>query len=478
MIPVKTWTNGTPENNYQDGTQLDAADFESWNRELVAVIQAAGVPPDNTKFDQLSAAILALIALNAAAPGHTHSSSPGSFSAGGALLASGALSTTNKSGIGIGLTNLAGQMQLVQHTHVLGTLNKAYETALRWYAGNGYGSVFKEGMRYSLRAWDNYDGGQETGDLFSIDGYGNVVFKGTATAAGKLLGALPAGIPLDWIGLTPPSWAVVRDGSALSRSTYATLFATICPTRSGTLTSGQNTVTGLSTTLDIFVGMPIEGAGVPAGTTVASITSTSTITLSANTTVSGVQSLRLFPFGYGSAGGSTTFGIPDDRGLHVRAYDSGRGYEQSTLTADTTNASNVLTGINSTRGLYVGMPVSGAGVPTNTTIASITSATTATMSASATTTTTSVALTVTGRQVGAEGADAIQNITGQFSMPPALSSTPSGAFAWGAGSSKGDVAQQSTNGKWMLFDASLVARTGAETQVKRRTYLPIITIGT
>ncbi|WP_053068088.1 phage tail protein [Vogesella sp. EB] len=57
MNPLKEWTNGTPENNYQDGTQLDAADFESWSKELVAVLTSAGIAPDAGEFDQLLSAI-------------------------------------------------------------------------------------------------------------------------------------------------------------------------------------------------------------------------------------------------------------------------------------------------------------------------------------------------------------------------------------------------------------------------------------
>lgn len=310
-----------------------------------------------------------------------------------------------------------------------------------------------------------------------------------AQAIAKLAG-LPAGIPLDWAGLTPPAWAVVRDGSALSRASYASLFAALCPQRNGTLTNGVNTVTGLSTTLDMWVGMPVEGVGVPAGATVASITSSSAITLSANATASGVQSLKLFPFGYGSGGSAATFGVPDDRGLHTRAYDSGRGYEQSTLTASTTNASNVLTGIGSTRGLFVGMPVSGTGIPASTTITSITGATTATMSANATATGSAVALVVTGRQVGAEGTDAVLDHDHKL---PGGSNGGSYNFntpmypAWGANFG-GYVATGSTNqarsvlygGGPFLSDPSgpaTPARVGPENQVKRRIYLPIITLG-
>lgn len=61
MIPLKEWTNGTPENNYQDGTQLDAADFESWHKELVTVLTTAGIAPDPAKFDQLNTALQAML---------------------------------------------------------------------------------------------------------------------------------------------------------------------------------------------------------------------------------------------------------------------------------------------------------------------------------------------------------------------------------------------------------------------------------
>ncbi|MXR38013.1 phage tail protein [Craterilacuibacter sinensis] len=271
---------------------------------------------------------------------------------------------------------------------------------------------------------------------------------------------LPAGLPLDWIGITPPPWAVVRDGSALTRTSYASLYAALCPTRSGTLTSGSVNVTGLSTTLDMWVGMPVEGAGIPAGATVASITSVSAITLSANATASGAQTLTLFPFGYGNSGSATTFGVPDDRGLHTRSYDSGRGYEQSTLTANMTNASNALSGISSTRGLYAGMPVSGPGIPANTSIVII-SANIVYISNNATASATAAALTVTGRQIGAEGMDEIR------SHKHLQSYDLTGA----SGSAGGLVGTMYATNSFTRDSG------GPENNVKRRIYLPIITIG-
>lgn len=302
-------------------------------------------------------------------------------------------------------------------------------------------------------------GGVTLGSLSNTVVYGDGV---SILPAIRGVSMFPAGIPLDWAGMSPPSWAVVRDGAALSRLSYALLYAAVCPTRRGTLTSGSASVTGLSTTLDMWVGMPIEGTGIPAGATVASLTSTSAATLSVNATVSGTQTLTIFPFGYGNGGGVATFGVPDDRGLHTRSYDSGRGYEQSTLTANTTNANNALSGIASTRGLYVGMPVSGPGIPANTSIAIISGTNIIYLSNNATATATAVALTVTGRQIGAEGVDEIKAHTHRQIWDQ------SGA----PGSTSGAV------GSLLSSPTIITGSTGGpENNVKRRVYLPIITLG-
>lgn len=57
-------------------------------------------------------------------------------------------------------------------------------------------------------------------------------------------------------------------------------------TQNGTTTSGAATVTGLASTHNLFIGQAVSGAGVPVGATVASITSGSAVTLSANATAS------------------------------------------------------------------------------------------------------------------------------------------------------------------------------------------------
>lgn len=73
--------------------------------------------------------------------------------------------------------------------------------------------------------------------------------------------------------------------------TLASLPGGVVSTLTGTLTSAATTCTGLSSTVGLFVGMSIVGTNIPAGCTIAAIVSLTAITLSANATGTGAQSL-------------------------------------------------------------------------------------------------------------------------------------------------------------------------------------------
>lgn len=268
------------------------------------------------------------------------------------------------------------------------------------------------------------------------------------------------GTMLMWPSRTCPGWALVRDGAAVSRATYSALFVILCPTRSGTLTSGSNIVTGLSSTTDLHVGMPIEGNGVPAVTTISSIDGPTQIKLSANATASGAQTLRVFPYGAGD--GSTTYNVMDDREVFERGWAAtARGYDKSDITGTTTNGSAVVTGLASTVGLFVGQAISAAsGVPGGTTILSIDSATQITLSANATATGART-LTVTGRTFGSEQADELKSHTHDENE------------SWhggidGGGPGVNFVLRTAANNTFTL------ATGGQETRPRNRAYLPII----
>ncbi|MGE4448559.1 MAG: hypothetical protein AB7E15_09710 [Azospira sp.] len=283
----------------------------------------------------------------------------------------------------------------------------------------------------------------------TVDAKGRVI-------AGVSTSGLPSGTPLMWPVPTAPSWALVRDGSAISRASYASLFSALCPTRNGTTANGSAAITGLSSTTDLYVGMPVEGTGIPAGATIASIASATAITISANATASATVPIRLFYYGYGSSGSAATFGVPDDLGLFERGLDNGaRGYEATVLSGTTTNGSAAITGLSTTRGLFIGMAVAGTGVPGGATVASITSGTAITLSANATASGT-VPITFTGGQIGNERADDFKSHTHSGPTLVVNGSGVSGSYGY------------------LTNTGSTNPTGGAETRPRFRSLLPII----
>ncbi len=279
------------------------------------------------------------------------------------------------------------------------------------------------------------------------------------------IGGMPlmTGVPLLWPTQDCPSYAVVRDGSALSRTAYSALYLILAPARSATITmnAGGAVVSGLSRTSDLWVGMPVEHASLPAGTTIKSIDSTSQVTLTANSSATTASTLaRFFLHGYGNGGGSTTFGVMDDRGLFERAADGNRGYDKTVFPVVLTASSKAVTGLSSTRGLYVGQNISASGIPAGAVIESITSSNSITISQAATGGG-AVNMTVTGRPVGSEEDQSIEShnhINGGASL------------LIGGGSLIYDY-QSGANGSRA---ASILPYGGAETRPKNRSYLPII----
>jgi len=193
------------------------------------------------------------------------------------------------------------------------------------------------------------------------------------------------------------------------------------PARSGTLTNLATSVTGLSSTTDILVGMRVTGTGVPANTYVASIASGTAITLSANATVSGAQTLSFAmdwaqsrarvqvyagDFYSGTAGlratvgnqtasllrgwkafkilvAGTTLTIDDNTGATFGYANWQYGFNQI-LNGTRTNASPTISGLPTTTGLGVGWAVTGGGIPASTLIAAIVDGTTITLNKNAT----------------------------------------------------------------------------------------------
>lgn len=134
------------------------------------------------------------------------------------------------------------------------------------------------------------------------------------TGAAPLYGEIKA-----YAGITAPSLWLFCGGQAISRTTYASLFAAISISQSGTRTNGSPVITGLSDTTSMRAGMPVSGTGVPSSTTILTVDGATQITLSQNATSSGTNTVVVAPHGVGD--GSTTFNVPDLQGRVLAGRD-------------------------------------------------------------------------------------------------------------------------------------------------------------
>ncbi len=120
---------------------------------------------------------------------------------------------------------------------------------------------------------------------------------------------VPIGTVIDYAGFGIPTHYLDCNAQAISRITYGLLFDALTHVETVTLTSGVNTFTVVSSA-NYHIGMPLEGVGIAAATTISNIVGT-TITMSAVATATGPSDVRFF--GTGAGNGTTTFNTPDLR---------------------------------------------------------------------------------------------------------------------------------------------------------------------
>lgn len=214
-------------------------------------------------------------------------------------------------------------------------------------------------------------------------------------------------------------------------------------------TSGSTALGSLSTMAGLTIGMSVAGTGIQAGTTIAGLNAAGTATLSASATATaGSDVLTMTPPSTlievgavataNTTSGSATLGSLSTvqgiqigmvatvfsyvAGVFTLAAPSGSlvtavtansvtldnaatstvagawcTFAQAigvTVTGTVTSGANTLGSLTTTSGMFVGMVVSGSGIPANTTIAGITGPNAATMSANATSTHAGTAITV------------------------------------------------------------------------------------
>lgn len=148
------------------------------------------------------------------------------------------------------------------------------------------------------------------------------------------------GVPIDLSMLGKPQFTfgtpvtgleAYGAGQTLVRANYPAYVARTTRAQNATRVSGNATLTSVSDTSGMGAGMPIEGTGIPAATTILSVTS-STIVMSANATSSATSTATVFFTGYGQAGDSTTIGLPDCRGRMIAGRDDGGSTAASRVT--------------------------------------------------------------------------------------------------------------------------------------------------
>lgn len=117
------------------------------------------------------------------------------------------------------------------------------------------------------------------------------------------------GMVAPFMTLTAPTGWLEFNGAAVSRTTYADLWAAVTIQQTGTRSSGSAVITGLSSTTNMKVGYYVGGTGITNGSTIVSVDSSTQITISNNASSSGSNTVIVS--GWAQGDGSTTFTLPD-----------------------------------------------------------------------------------------------------------------------------------------------------------------------
>jgi hypothetical protein len=202
---------------------------------------------------------------------------------------------------------------------------------------------------------------------------------------------VPVGSVIPFPGFNAPTNYAFAYGQAVSRASFSSLFSAYTSVQTGSLSSGNPIITGLTDTTQFGNGQVVEAIGIPSSTTILGCTA-NTCTLSANATTTRSGSITFFAYGDGD--GSTTFNLPDYRGRGLFGRDNMGGtagnVSQVSANLSTTITSPTAT-VSSATNLAIGMSITGnANVPAGTTITNIVG-TTITMSGNATATQSTVA---------------------------------------------------------------------------------------
>lgn len=168
--------------------------------------------------------------------------------------------------------------------------------AILWGTGN-YRQIVQD--KNSNTIWD-----VTTSAAGSGSGGGGTVTSGD----GDLVGTIKP-----WAGITAPNQYMFTYGQEISRTTFAAVFTTITSTQAVFCNSGSPILSGLGDTTSFWIGMSVEVGCVSGGVSTIISKTSSSVTLAANANLTQNVNAIFFPWGRGN--GTTTFNLPDFRGL-------------------------------------------------------------------------------------------------------------------------------------------------------------------
>lgn len=129
-----------------------------------------------------------------------------------------------------------------------------------------------------------------------------------ATGDGDLVGTIKP-----WAGPVAPNQYMFTYGQELSRTTYSALLTAITSVQNVFCTSGSAVLSGVGDTTNFWIGMALEIPCVLSGATTVVSKTSSSVTMAANANISTSATASFFMWGRGN--GTTTFNLPDFRGL-------------------------------------------------------------------------------------------------------------------------------------------------------------------
>lgn len=137
------------------------------------------------------------------------------------------------------------------------------------------------------------------------------IADGAASGAWSSSTSIATGMIADFVTPIAPSGWLELDGSAISTTTFSTLYTAMTIQQSGARGSGSAIVTGLSSTTNMKAGYYVFGTGITSGTQILTVDSSTQITMTANASSSGTATVIVSPW----LVAATTITLPDTKTL-------------------------------------------------------------------------------------------------------------------------------------------------------------------